>query len=66
MTEVEQIEARLAQLETQRNANHWRCHMGASMNGYRPLPPSFYDERRRLQERLQKLRNIYHRGLDTL
>jgi hypothetical protein len=49
----EEIVNRLAELEAQRNANYWRCHMQGSMNGYRPLPRSFFEERQKLEQMLK-------------
>jgi hypothetical protein len=62
VTEVETIEARLAELEKQRDANYWNAHMGASARSYRPLPASFYAERRQLLDRLTELKYLSNRA----
>lgn len=58
LLEIEAIEKRLSELEAQRNANYWRCHIQGSMSRYRPLPKSFYEERAKLEKRLKELQRV--------
>lgn len=55
MTEIEQIEARLAEIEKVIASAAWSAHMSAAH--YRPTPVAVYEERSRLRVRLQELRD---------
>lgn len=55
MTEIEQIEARLAEIEKAIASTAWNAHMSAAH--YRPTPAAIYEERSRLRVKLQELRD---------
>lgn len=55
MTEVEKIEARLAEIEKIIASAAWNAHMSAAH--YRPTPVAIYEERSRLRVELQKFRD---------